>query len=229
MKQPQTGILKSPLLLLRTGFVVLLLLGFTNCNDNPAPCESRYAVFPIEYKSNFLKDAISKKNEVLVQAIEKMGNIRKMDSTASGLQFRIYWWSNNHQKDRIFVMDQSDSIWSARYMFFSADLTELQDSMKVVVRESKKLINSMSYRSIIDSLERLSFFYLPNATAIKGYDQEAGDLSIQISCLINGKISDIQYAEPILNQNKFPEAKRLLNAVAFLNEVFGLDKADCNQ
>jgi hypothetical protein len=172
-------------------------------------------------KNSSLTEYIKSAKETIRNELEFQLGVKTLKNGFNGTQIRIYKfsaWGNNEQ---MIIISENNSNWSAILVKFSIYFNANEDSVGIVIETMVKKEPHSAWGKVIDSLNNLDIFSLPDSDSIRGYDMPNDGGAVEVEYATGNKYRDYEYYAPNANYLTIAEAKKMIHIMNLMEHEFG--------
>lgn len=201
---------------------LIYIITACSCNTNKGKGSNQSNKRKIVTKDSTLNSYIKVRDKMISEDLELRAGIARIGDKSNNILLRIYKHSTWLDNEVVFTIENKTSNWSAKLVQYSVQISPMQDSVGITINRIAEKAPNILWKDVIDSLEHLGIFELPDASVLKGYDVPSDGTSVEIEYVVNADYRKYSYSNPEYNTVKFIEAKRLLAILKFIQATFGI-------
>jgi hypothetical protein len=170
--------------------------------------------------SSFAEYIVAAEKAMREEVQSKVG-IKPIEEGFEGLQIRIYNFSAFGNDDRMVVLTNSNSKWSARLVSFATTFNGMGDSVSVSIKSDVKRDQPhSSWDKLLDSLTRLDIYTLPDSDSLKNYNVPTDGGAIDIEYIKAKDFRSYSYSAPRDNYKQIAEARKVVHILNLIENEF---------
>ena len=191
---------------------IFIFLTLHSCNPNYNSKSER----PILHDTVLTDIPNSRRNSESRKIKSKIESLAALEDIEKGYKdsaIRL-WFTNSSNIEALFILTKKDGRWQGEFQkldfVYSSDIDKSSIAKEDTLTSIKKMVKSLSPKSgwavLMDSLDRLGLFILPDMELLKDYGLGTDGRWVTVEIATSEKYRIYSYQEPFSHANRFREA-----------------------